>query len=165
MTHEIDGVVVTCSQYQNKNWRPFAGGGAQGFAPMGAAAAPSRPAAVQQVHVQPAQAVQQQNPLKMFVGGLSQETTSHSLNAYFSQFGNVSSIVMMDKTTGRSRGFGFVDFDNEQLMQAVLQSQHVVDNTPISCSAYTDKGGTKGGGAPHTPATSVGKASANSGSL
>eukprot|EP00930_Biecheleria_cincta_P044734 TRINITY_DN30800_c0_g1_i1.p1 TRINITY_DN30800_c0_g1~~TRINITY_DN30800_c0_g1_i1.p1 ORF type:complete len:291 (-),score=55.20 TRINITY_DN30800_c0_g1_i1:20-817(-) len=81
-------------------------------------------------------------PLKLFIGGLSQETTTATLNSYFSQFGRVSSIVMMDKATGRSRGFGFVDFVDEAAMQTALQMhQHVVDGAAVTCSTY---GGGKG---------------------
>lgn len=80
-------------------------------------------------------------PLKLFIGGLSQETSTATLNSYFSQFGRVSSIVMMDKATGRSRGFGFVDFVDEAAMQTALQMhQHVVDGAAVTCSAYGGKG-------------------------
>lgn len=74
--------------------------------------------------------------LKIFVGGLSQETTKESLNAYFSNFGQVSSYVMLDGRTGRSRGFGFVNFESEDVMQTVLAHQHQVDGIIISCSPY-----------------------------
>mmetsp|Transcript_23080 Transcript_23080/g.58788 ORF Transcript_23080/g.58788 Transcript_23080/m.58788 type:complete len:529 (-) Transcript_23080:80-1666(-) len=84
--------------------------------------------------------------LKMFVGGLSQQTTKESLNGYFSQYGNVDSVVMMDGATGRSRGFGFVDFHDEATLHSVLGYMHNVDGTEVSCSSYGSKGGGKGGG-------------------
>eukprot|EP00930_Biecheleria_cincta_P079076 TRINITY_DN6674_c1_g1_i1.p1 TRINITY_DN6674_c1_g1~~TRINITY_DN6674_c1_g1_i1.p1 ORF type:complete len:566 (+),score=105.00 TRINITY_DN6674_c1_g1_i1:23-1699(+) len=97
-------------------------------------------------------ALQSSKPLKLFVGGLSQETTSASLNSYFSQFGRVSSIVMMDKATGRSRGFGFVDFVDEAALQSALQIHtHVIDGGAVTCSAYEGKGG-PGPQVPHVPA-------------
>jgi RNA recognition motif-containing protein len=44
------------------------------------------------------------------VGNLSYETTSDDLSDAFAQFGQVTSCeVMMDRETGRSRGFGFVE--------------------------------------------------------
>ncbi len=47
---------------------------------------------------------------KIYVGNLSWGTTNDSLKAAFSEFGEVAtSIVMVDKMTGRSRGFGFVE--------------------------------------------------------
>jgi len=48
---------------------------------------------------------------KVFVGGLPQGVTAAELRTYFATFGPVSdAVVMMDSTTGRSRGFGFVCF-------------------------------------------------------
>ncbi len=47
---------------------------------------------------------------KLFVGGLSWDTTDDSLRAFFSQVGTVvSAQVIMDKFTGKSKGFGFVE--------------------------------------------------------
>ena len=52
-------------------------------------------------------------PVKLFVGGLSWNTTSDELRAAFARFGSVQdATVIMDRTTGRSRGFGFVTFEN-----------------------------------------------------
>lgn len=89
------------------------------------------------------------NSMKIFVGGLAQHTTKDSLNAYFSQFGHADSYVMMDKATGRSRGFGFVNFNEERVVQMVLQYSHEVDGTIITVSPYEGAkagGGGKGGG-------------------
>jgi RNA recognition motif-containing protein len=52
-------------------------------------------------------------PVKLFVGGLSWNTTSDDLRAAFARFGSLlEATVIMDRTTGRSRGFGFVSFEN-----------------------------------------------------
>lgn len=52
-------------------------------------------------------------PTKLFVGGLSWDTTSEGLRAAFSRFGPVlDAAVIPDRNTGRSRGFGFVTFEN-----------------------------------------------------
>ncbi|ODM14678.1 hypothetical protein SI65_09867 [Aspergillus cristatus] len=52
---------------------------------------------------------------KLFVGGLSWHTTDESLRAGFEQFGVVEdAIVVKDRDSGRSRGFGFVRFASEQ---------------------------------------------------
>lgn len=46
---------------------------------------------------------------KLFVGGLSWETTQDTLQRYFSHYGEViDCVVMKNNETGRSRGFGFV---------------------------------------------------------
>ena len=47
---------------------------------------------------------------KLYVGNLSYSVDDHSLNQNFSDFGTVSSAkVMMDRDSGRSKGFGFVE--------------------------------------------------------
>jgi cold-inducible RNA-binding protein len=47
---------------------------------------------------------------KLFVGGLAFATTTEGLQDFFSQAGEVASAtVVMDRDTGRSRGFGFVE--------------------------------------------------------
>jgi cold-inducible RNA-binding protein len=52
---------------------------------------------------------------KIFVGGLPWATTSDDLKQLFSQAGTVSSAtIITDKMTGRSRGFGFVEMENDE---------------------------------------------------
>lgn len=52
---------------------------------------------------------------KLFVGGLSYNTTSDGLKEYFAQIGNVlSANVITDRETGRSRGFGFVEMSTPE---------------------------------------------------
>lgn len=47
---------------------------------------------------------------KLYVGSLSYDTTDDSLKQHFSQAGNVvSASVLVDRMSGRSRGFGFVE--------------------------------------------------------
>ena len=50
---------------------------------------------------------------RQFVGNLSYQTMEQDLQDYFSAAGNVSSVnVMMDKFTGKSRGFAFIEFNS-----------------------------------------------------
>ncbi len=52
---------------------------------------------------------------KLFVGNLPFSTTSEDLNSLFSQAGTIrSATVMMDRVTGRSRGFGFVEMSSDE---------------------------------------------------
>src|SRR5882672_8160285 len=54
-----------------------------------------------------------QRATKLFIGGLAGSVTSESMREFFSQFGKVvASTVMIDRETGRSKGFGFVSFEN-----------------------------------------------------
>ncbi len=51
------------------------------------------------------------DPGKMFIGGLSWQTTPESIREYFSIFGELAEVmVMKDPATRRSRGFGFITF-------------------------------------------------------
>lgn len=51
------------------------------------------------------------NPTRLFVGNLSYQTAENDLQDYFSKAGTVTSVnLMMDKVTGKSRGFAFVEF-------------------------------------------------------
>lgn len=51
---------------------------------------------------------------KIFVGGLSSNVTEDHFRDYFQKFGPVEdAIVMIDRMTNRSRGFGFITFANE----------------------------------------------------
>jgi RNA recognition motif-containing protein len=57
---------------------------------------------------------------KIYVGNLSWGTTNDSLKAAFEQFGAVEeSVVMIDKMTGRSRGFGFVTMGDAEADAAI----------------------------------------------
>lgn len=58
---------------------------------------------------------------KLFVGGLPFSTTDDELGAAFTDFGTVTSAkVITDRETGRSRGFGFVEFDNDAEANAAV---------------------------------------------
>lgn len=58
---------------------------------------------------------------KLYVGNLPYEVRDSDLEQAFGQFGQVSSAkVMMDRETGRSKGFGFVEMGNDQEAQAAI---------------------------------------------
>ncbi|KAJ7383200.1 DAZ-associated protein 1 [Desmophyllum pertusum] len=94
---------------------------------------------------------------KIFVGGLSTETTKDGLKDHFSEFGNVSdSVVMVDATTKRSRGFGFVTFNDPDSVDKVFEKfEHFLDNKKIDPKRAVPRGpgqqamlSTQGPGAP-----------------
>lgn len=69
---------------------------------------------------------------KLFIGGIAWDTTEGTLRDYFTQFGDVSQVVIMrDKTTGRPRGFGFVVFSDPSVLDQVLQDKHTIDGRPV----------------------------------
>ena len=86
---------------------------------------------------------------KLFVGGLSWNTTDEGLKEAFSRFGVVvEAKVVTDRETGRSRGFGFVSYseatDGEAARQAMDGAS--LDGRSIRVNAAEDKPRTGGGG-------------------
>jgi RNA recognition motif. (a.k.a. RRM, RBD, or RNP domain) len=60
-------------------------------------------------------------PSRLFVGGLAWETTADDLREAFGAFGQVSdAVVVMDRGTGRSRGFGFVVMNHKDAPKAIV---------------------------------------------
>ena len=59
--------------------------------------------------------------LKLFVGGLSWDTTEDAMRDFFAQVGTVTSAtILTDKFTGKSKGFGFVEMSTEDEAQAAV---------------------------------------------
>lgn len=88
---------------------------------------------------------------KVFVGGLSWDTGDQALAAAFSSIGTVTEAkVILDRDTGRSRGFGFVTFDNADAAQAAIEQMDgaFLDGRTIRVDRANDKprGGGGGGG-------------------
>ncbi len=58
---------------------------------------------------------------KLYVGGLPYATQDAALKEYFSQAGNVvSAVIIMDKMSGRSKGFGFVEMATQEEAQKAI---------------------------------------------
>lgn len=59
---------------------------------------------------------------KLYVGGLPYATTEDGLRDYFAQAGSVASAaIIMDKMTGRSKGFGFVEMSSDEEAQKAIE--------------------------------------------
>jgi cold-inducible RNA-binding protein len=65
---------------------------------------------------------------KLFVGGLPYTTTDEELNELFAAHGTVlSAKVIMDRDSGRSKGFGFVEYENDAEAKAAVDALNNTD--------------------------------------
>uniref|UniRef100_A0A5B7ACW8 RRM domain-containing protein n=2 Tax=Davidia involucrata TaxID=16924 RepID=A0A5B7ACW8_DAVIN len=86
---------------------------------------------------------------RCFVGGLAWATDDQSLEKAFSQFGEIlESKIINDRETGRSRGFGFVTFKDEQSMRDAIEGMNGMDldGRNITVNEAQSRGGGGGGG-------------------
>ncbi len=90
---------------------------------------------------------------KLYVGNLAWGVTDDELNQLFAEFGNVASaVVITDRETGRSRGFGFVELESggEEAIEALngqdLQGRPLRVNEAQSKNRGGGGGGGGGGG-------------------
>jgi RNA recognition motif-containing protein len=85
---------------------------------------------------------------KLFVGGLSWNTTDAGLSEAFQQFGEITEAkVIMDRDTGRSRGFGFITFTNDEDALSAINAMNGtnLEGRTIKVNEAEDKGPRTGG--------------------
>ncbi|KAL6520486.1 hypothetical protein OROHE_017074 [Orobanche hederae] len=71
-------------------------------------------------------------PGKLFIGGISWDTSEERLREYFQTFGEiVEAVIMRDRTTGRARGFGFIVFADASVAEKVVRERHVIDGRTL----------------------------------
>ena len=94
---------------------------------------------------------------KLYIGGLPYQTTQDELRDAFSKAGAVASVsIIMDKMTGRSRGFGFVEMGSDSDAQAAIEMWNgkdfdgrkltVNEAKPMEARAPRSGGGPSNGG-------------------
>jgi RNA-binding protein Musashi len=79
---------------------------------------------------------------KMFVGGLPPDVTNENFRSFFEQFGDVEdSVVILDKETGRPRGFGFITFVSEDTADKVIENndKNYINGKWVECKKATPK--------------------------
>jgi RNA recognition motif-containing protein len=89
---------------------------------------------------------------KLYVGNLSYKVTNDLLEELFSQYGDVRSAeVIQDRSTGRSKGFGFVEMADDNAANEAIRALHesVHEGRPLvvnEARPREDRGGGGGGG-------------------
>jgi len=88
---------------------------------------------------------------KIYVGNLPYSVDDESLRSNFAEFGGVSSAkVMMDRETGRSKGFGFVEMESAEVAQAAISALHGVSvngrSIVVNLARPREAGAAGGGG-------------------
>mgnify|MGYP001398943367 CR=1 FL=1 len=89
---------------------------------------------------------------RLYVGNLAYSVRDENLQELFSQFGTVRSAqVISDRESGRSKGFGFVEMDNDQEAQAAIDGLNGKphEGRPLTVNEARpreDRGGRGGGG-------------------
>jgi len=79
---------------------------------------------------------------KIFVGGLTANTTQAHLERYFVRFGKVErTSIILDRDTGRSRCFGFVTMSSARACRAILGRKHEVNGKTVECKPAVPKRG------------------------
>ena len=87
--------------------------------------------------------------MRLFVGNLAYSTTEDRLRQEFERFGNVTSVeVVIDRMSGRSRGFGFVEFSTSEEGQAAMSELNgtSLDGREIVVNEARERGAGGGGG-------------------
>jgi cold-inducible RNA-binding protein len=90
---------------------------------------------------------------KLFVGGLNWDTTGDGLREAFAPYGEITeSKIITDRDTGRSRGFGFVTFSEDENAQSAISKMDgsSLDGKTIKVNEAQERsprgGGYSGGG-------------------
>lgn len=79
---------------------------------------------------------------KLYVGNLAWATNSDGLREQFAQFGEITdAVVVTDRDTGRSRGFGFVTFADAEAAQAAISALdgQQLDGRPLRVSEAKER--------------------------
>lgn len=83
---------------------------------------------------------------KLYVGNFPYSVTEDQLREIFSQYGEISELAMiMDRDTGRPKGFGFITFATQEAAERALeQNGNDLDGRPLKVNVAIDK--PRGGG-------------------
>ena len=79
--------------------------------------------------------------VKLFVGGISWDTTTNTLTEYFERFGSIEEASLMrDRKTGQPRGFAFISMSNLADAEEILAAKHQIDGRHVDVKPALPKG-------------------------
>ena len=90
--------------------------------------------------------------MNIYVGNMSYDTTENDLREAFAAFGEVTEVnVIMDRETGRPRGFAFIEMSNDEEGKAAIEGLNLKkvggrNVTVNEARPREDRGGRRGGG-------------------
>ena len=87
--------------------------------------------------------------MKLYVGNLSFDTSESDLRSAFEAHGTVDSVaVVSDKFTGRSRGFGFIEMNNDEEAKAAMtgMNEKELDGRKLNVNEARPREDNRGGG-------------------
>ncbi|MFO8043671.1 MAG: RNA-binding protein [Alkalispirochaeta sp.] len=85
----------------------------------------------------------------LYVGNLNFRTDEEGLRAAFSEYGTVTDArIVMDRDTGRSRGFGFVEMEDDAAAESAIESMNGadLDGRPLRVNEAQPRGDNRRGG-------------------
>jgi RNA recognition motif-containing protein len=82
---------------------------------------------------------------KLYVGNLSYGTTEESLRAAFADFEPVQVSIVMDRETGRSKGFGFVTCSSDEMAEKAIATSIELDGRTLKVDAARPPSQSSGG--------------------
>ncbi len=81
--------------------------------------------------------------MRLYVGNLAYSTTDEALRACFTPFGALlAAMVLVDRLSGRSRGFGFVEYATDEEAQRAIEAMHgrELDGRVLVVNAARERG-------------------------
>jgi len=84
-----------------------------------------------------------QCPTKLFIGGITKNTSTEVLRQHFCRFGRVLDCVAMRREDGQSRGFGYVTLDSAEAAEYCLAAPQVIDGRVVDLKRAVPEGNTE----------------------
>jgi cold-inducible RNA-binding protein len=92
---------------------------------------------------------ERQRTMRLYVGNLNYRTSEDELASLFGEYGNVdSAVIISDRETGRSKGFGFIEFTNDEDALKAIDAMNGKDmeGRPLKVNEARPREDSRGGG-------------------